>query len=399
MTHPSRALARVASPAARRLYALMSLHPTGTFTADVAQAVALTDRSSPSVSVGHCLATLHEAGLYAHDQGRYSMSPQAHRDAQERAFTDLRPSWDTRREAQLRLADHYLAAATEAGRILLPDEPVLAPTYVFPYSVAPLAFSGPGAARRWFALEHAALAGVLKMARTAGPPSLTAHLAVASWAVYLEHGACAIWQKGQHLGVDAARIWGLRRVEALLLLRHAVVLRDRRLPESALPALRDAASLYQDAADRDGLATTWRTTALVHLDLGRMEAARHALRIAHAHRSPLNSSARALDQLCTAELEHRTGGRREAGYWFRAALTSADSGSATEVRIRRQAALVRLEHGDVKGARAELEHALEVACAGDRDLMRTEVTLTREALTTTIGAARRSPPPPRTNSA
>ncbi|MER0245779.1 hypothetical protein AAHZ94_28155 [Streptomyces sp. HSW2009] len=385
----------LAQTPARRLYALMSLHPTGTFTEDVARAVARTDRSAPTNSVAHCLATLHSAGLYTFAQGRYSMPPQVHQHAREQALTHLRIDWNTRHEAQIRLADHYLATATEAGRALLPDAPAPAPTRVYHYSVDPPAFADPGAAKQWFANEHLALARVLEMTHTMGLPSLTAHLAVASWPTYLHHTPDAHWRNGQHAGEDAARTWGMRQIEGLLLVRRATVLCDQHLPESALPALRHAALAYQTVGDRDGLATTWRTTGLAYLPLGRVEMARRALQAALAYRRPLNAPARAIDRLAMAELESRTGRHQEAAGWLRAALASATPGSPTEVRIRRQAALTQLEHGDVTGALTTLERALDVAHAGDPDLMETELSLTYTAQTKATTASGRTTRPPR----
>ncbi|MFD4994703.1 hypothetical protein [Streptomyces buecherae] len=97
------------------------------------------------------------------------MPPQVHRHAREQALTHLRIDWNTRHEAQIRLADHYLATATatatatEASRALLLDTPAPTAANVYHYSVDPPAFAGPGEARQWCADEHLALAGLLEM--------------------------------------------------------------------------------------------------------------------------------------------------------------------------------------------------------------------------------------------
>ncbi|MEU3961143.1 hypothetical protein AB0F42_15135 [Streptomyces buecherae] len=76
------------------------------------------------------------------------MPPQVHRHAREQALTHLRIDWNTRHEAQMRLADHYLATATatatEASRALLPDAPAPTAANVYHYSVDPPARARPG---------------------------------------------------------------------------------------------------------------------------------------------------------------------------------------------------------------------------------------------------------------
>jgi DNA-binding SARP family transcriptional activator/tetratricopeptide (TPR) repeat protein len=246
---------RQLSPAAARMFRLLSLHPGPDITAAAAASLAALAKADARALLGELarahLITEHVPGRYAcHDLLRAYAAEQAqHTDG------------DTgRREATGRMLDHYLHTAARAARLLVPTrEPVaLAPP-------RPGAAAGQPADHRqamaWFEAEHQVLLAAVSLAAGSG---FDAHAWQLPWAMsdFLE--ARGHWQERaatQRTALAAATRLGNTAAQALCSRQLGAACNGLGDHDQARGHFARSLTLYQQLGNRHG-------EAKIHQNLG-----------------------------------------------------------------------------------------------------------------------------------
>ncbi|WP_037664261.1 tetratricopeptide repeat protein, partial [Streptomyces aurantiacus] len=285
-------------PDAARLYRLLGLHPGTEFGDAVAIAVlsepergAGSDDADahplPAAASPHAprvlalLDLLHDANLLTDaDEDRHRFHDLVRLHAAAKAAQDESP-W-ARAAALRRIADHYLATATQAERIVDPQHRTMARDHG-PGPVLTEDFgTGPEAALDWQERELPNLMAVLRGARTAFP-TVAWQLADALWPLFLRRKFYEEWRAAHQEGLAAAEDLGDTAAQCRMLTSGGVGELGMGCHERALEMFERAARQFRADGNALGHARTLNYRGLAHQRLGRLdEAARYFTRAADA---------------------------------------------------------------------------------------------------------------------
>lgn len=238
-----RAVYGTLTPAAARLFRLLSVHPGPDITAPAAASLA-------AVPAGPLLTELTEAGLLVTPvPGRYACPDLPHAYAKRLAAD----SGEALEAATRRLLDHYLHTAHAADRLL---DPVADPITLAASTVSPQPLADRQQALDWFTAEHPVLLATVTHASATGWHE---HCGQLAWTLWTFLDRLGHWHDQITIG-RAAVAAGARRADpaeqarAHRLLAHA----HTRLGHFADAAteLRHALDLYGIAGDLTGQAHT-----------------------------------------------------------------------------------------------------------------------------------------------
>ncbi|MFJ9696139.1 ATP-binding protein [Kitasatospora sp. NPDC101183] len=301
-----------------RLYRLLGLQPLPDITPPVAGAAAAVppaeaDRLLDDLAEVHLLEDLGNNRYRFHDLVRLHA----------RTWALESESAEAGRAAFRRVLDWYLAAATEAERLISPSHRTLARDYAEPPAGLP-EFADDAAALAWLGAEQAHLMAVLRAAAAAGEHNAVWQLADAMWPLFLRLRPHDLWIEAHELGLAAARRAGDRAGENRMLTSGGHGLRNAGRPAEAADWFAQALSLAREEGD------------------GRAEAnARHGLGHAHQAAGRLDLAAESFGAALRI--------REEAGH-------------------RRGAALARLSLGETELARCRHEDAARLFAQAHREL-------------------------------
>ena len=258
---------RALSPAAARLFRLLGLHPGPDVSAPAAASIA----GVPPDAVGPLLRELIQAHLVAdHGGGRVVMHDLLREYAAERAQVD--ESEPDRRDAMIRMLDHYLFTAYQGAMLLAPRR---RPVGLPPLSagVTPEPPADEAAALAWCTSEHQVLVAVIQWAGTAGFDDRTWRLA---WSLADYFDRRGHWQDrvaAQTAALGAVRRLGDAWAEAIVHRGLAVVYVRQGQTALAHEHSTHALRLAMELGDPIGTADSHRALASVAEDLGRYEEA------------------------------------------------------------------------------------------------------------------------------
>ncbi|CCH28958.1 BTAD domain-containing putative transcriptional regulator [Actinosynnema sp. NPDC047251] len=195
------------TPAARRLFALLSVIPGADFTAEAAAAAA----DLPVATAAALLAGIAGAGLLRSRGGRYSFHDELARFAEQLAEVS---GEDTAR-ARLRVLKFSVRAVDHCAELLYPDMTRLPATD--PDPVAPPRVETAAQARSWLDAERPNLIAAIRSAAEHGPAEVSWRLAdglrgylwigkhVAEWATTARYGLDAAHEQRDRVGEAAMR--------------------------------------------------------------------------------------------------------------------------------------------------------------------------------------------------
>lgn len=164
---------RVLRPAEARMFRMLGLLPTSSFSDRAAAALAGQSLVNTRAQLGR-LADFHL--VYHHHDGRFQVNDLLRVYAAEQsAITDPRVD---RVRAWQRLLDWYIRSAQSAGSILNPGKPRPVEPKTMKRSPGPPPLTSHGAALTWFATEHAALDHAMRRAFDAEEYQRTWQLAI-----------------------------------------------------------------------------------------------------------------------------------------------------------------------------------------------------------------------------
>lgn len=179
------------SPQARRLFRLLSLHPT----ADITAAASASLLGVPPDEAKRLIAELANTALLAeHQPGRYSFH-----DLIRAYATELLEDTDTdadRHKALTRLLSHYLHSSHAAQAELKPHDEPIAPNPPR-QGVTPERFSGYDSAMSWFSAERRVLHASVLLAAGSDFGFPAWQLALTMWACAQEPGRERLLTRGQ----------------------------------------------------------------------------------------------------------------------------------------------------------------------------------------------------------
>ncbi|WP_044364198.1 ATP-binding protein [Streptomyces natalensis] len=351
--------------AAARLYRLLGLHPGPEFGSAVAAAVLACGTEPPHTAhdaAAGLLDALYDWNLLL-DTGedRYRFHDLVRLHAAAKAQETDAP--EDRTAALRRIADHYLATAMAAEKILDPQHATLPR----PFGPGPVVAEDLGddaeAALDWLERELTNVMALVRSARTAGFPQLSWQLTDAIWPLFPRRKHYDQWRAAHAEGLAAAQELGDRAAECRMLTSGGLGELGRGSHRTALEMFERAARLFAADGDTLGHARTLNYRGLAQQRLG----------------NP--AEAAALFARAAAELpacgDHRAGGLARlnaadialaAGQWERAA-EDADAARTTlraaddAYNAARAATLlgrIRLRQGRPDEAESRLTEALTV---------------------------------------
>ncbi|GHC55477.1 tetratricopeptide repeat protein [Streptomyces flavofungini] len=227
------------------------------------------------------LDLLHQANLLTDaDEDRHRFHDLVRLHAAAKAVQD-EPPWE-RAAALRRIADHYLATATEAEWAVDPQHRTMARDHG-PGPVLTEEFgAGSEAALDWQERELPTLMAVLRLGRTAFP-TITWQLADALWPLFLRRKFYAEWRAAHEEGLAAAEGLGDTAAQCRMLTSGGVGELGTGCHERALEMFERAARQFRADGNALGHARTLNYRGLAHQRLGRLdEAARYFTRAAEA---------------------------------------------------------------------------------------------------------------------
>ncbi|GIF49407.1 hypothetical protein Afe04nite_39460 [Asanoa ferruginea] len=271
-------------PDAARLFRLIGTHPGGDLTAPVAASMA----GLPVTRTRALLTELTDAHLMTESvAGRFTCHDLL------RAYAAGVDGDDDRREATLRLIDHYLHTAYAAARLLQPRRGMIALDPPQP-ATTPESLVDADQALAWFIAERAALLAGVSHAARQGLDSRTWQLAWTLEPFLSGHGFWHDWAGSQSTALAAARRSGDLAAQAHAHRSIGRALMRLGLDQEALRHLNQAIELSRRYGDRNGQARTHHTIAQLHDRHGAHdEALRHserALRLYEAAGQPLGQA-------------------------------------------------------------------------------------------------------------
>jgi DNA-binding SARP family transcriptional activator/tetratricopeptide (TPR) repeat protein len=244
-------------PSAARLFRLLGLHCGP----DISAAAAASLAAAPVASTRASLSELVGAGLLAEPRpGRFGFHDLLRAYARE--LTERVDPPRRRREATLRLLDHYLHTAHVAVRPLQPLDEAIAPGRCRP-GVSPERPANYAQALAWFLAEHQVLVAAV---RQAGEVRADTHARALAWALWHYFDRRGHWHDGVTTGsveVAAAARSGGPTVRAGAHRRLARAYERLGRYAEAHTHLEYALRLCQEAGDRFELADTHHYLALL----------------------------------------------------------------------------------------------------------------------------------------
>ncbi|MFJ9119377.1 AfsR/SARP family transcriptional regulator [Streptomyces sp. NPDC102394] len=245
------------SPAGRRLFRLLGLHPGPNISAAAAASLA----GVPPARIRAPLAELTRTHLLTeHLPRRYASHDLLRAYAAELARTEEGDA--DRRRAAHRVLDHYLFTALHAQRLLGPPADLVHPSPAQP-GVTPEEPADREAAMAWFTAEHPVLLAAVDRADREGFDRHVWQLAAALTPYHQRKVLWSDWAGTHRAGLAAARRAGDEAGEACAHRNIGNAEAALGRPDEARSHLERAASLYQRIGDRLGAAHT-------HLALGRV---------------------------------------------------------------------------------------------------------------------------------
>jgi tetratricopeptide (TPR) repeat protein len=242
------------NPDAARLVRLFGTHPGGDLTAPAAASMA-----GLPVTRAHALLTeLTEAHLMTEPvSGRFTCHDLL------RGYAATVDSADDRREAMVRLVDHYLHTAYAGARLLQPRRGaiVLDPP---PPATVPEPIVDADQALAWFTAEHAVLLAFVGYAARHGLDTRAWQLAWTLEPFLSSRGFWQEWAGSQDTALGAAQRCGDLAAQARA---HRAIGHARMrlgLDQDALRHLNQAVALSRRYGDRDAQARTHHTIAQLH---------------------------------------------------------------------------------------------------------------------------------------
>jgi transcriptional regulator with XRE-family HTH domain len=245
---------RALSPDAARLFRLFGTHPGGDLTAHVAASMA----GLPVTRARALLTELTDAHLVTEPvSGRFTCHDLL------RGYAATVDSADDRRQATLRLVDHYLHTAYAGARLLQPRRGTIVLDPPRPATV-PEPIIDADQALAWFTAEHAVLLATVGHAARHGLDTRTWQLAWTLEPFLSGRGFWHDWAGSQSTALGAARRSGDLAVQARA--HRAIGRASMRLglDQDALRHLNQAVALSRRYGDRDGQARTHHTIARLH---------------------------------------------------------------------------------------------------------------------------------------
>ncbi|MEJ3745792.1 tetratricopeptide repeat protein [Actinomycetes bacterium KLBMP 9797] len=263
---------QVLDPGAARLFRLLSLHPGP----DISVAATASLAGVPVPEAEHALGELTRAHLVTQSSpGRYTFHDLLRGYARELTETiDAEPD---RRDAQLRMLDHYLHTGHQAALLLWPPRTSL-PLPAAYGGTTPEQLPNQAVAQGWFTAEKAAILSIVGWAADTGFDAYAWRLAWTLEDFLDRRGESDSLAAAQRTGLRAATRLGDLRGQARM--HHGLaraVFRQGHYDDAATQ-LRHAFDLYGELGDQVGQADTLRNLALV---LGRQGRPRAALDTAH----------------------------------------------------------------------------------------------------------------------
>ncbi|QIB42941.1 ATP-binding protein [Streptomyces aureoverticillatus] len=376
-------------PDAARLYRLLGLHPGTEFSDAVAVAVLAEPGPSAGAEPGpgagpgpgpsapaapataassshasralSLLDLLHDANLLtdadAHeDRHRFHDLVRLH--AAAKAAQDESP-W-ARAAALRRIADHYLATATRAERIVDPQHRTMARDHGAGPVLTEDFGEGTEAALDWQERELPNLMAVIRRARTAFP-TVGWQLADALWPLFLRRKFYEEWRAAHQEGLAAAEDLGDTAAQCRMLTSGGVGELGMGCHERALEMFERAARQFRADGNALGHARTLNYRGLAHQRLGRLdEAARYFTRAAEALPGVGDVRAGGLGRLNLADVALARSRPTEAARHAAAAHTTLRAANDTYNAARAAVLLGRahLARGEPDLAEAELTPAL-----------------------------------------
>jgi tetratricopeptide (TPR) repeat protein len=251
------------SPAGRRLFRLLGLHPGPDFTVHAAASLAGTTpaRARP------LLDELARASLLTEQSpGRFSCHDLLHAYAIERAAA-TRPGAGGR-TALGRLLDYYLHTATAADRLLYPLRRGIGVAAPGP-GVTPDDLAGHRQALAWLDAEHRRLVAAVALAADHGFDVHAWQLAFSLETFFFRRGRWDDWAATQRTALAAACRLGDRYAQALAHCGIANAQTYADCPDEALSHLDRALSLMEEVGDVLGQAYVHKYACAAHLSAGR----------------------------------------------------------------------------------------------------------------------------------
>ncbi|MEV0260052.1 NB-ARC domain-containing protein [Streptomyces sp. NPDC050617] len=255
---------------AARLYRLLGLHPGSEFGGRVATAVLGEDAAGP-------LDLLHDANLLT-DVGDEHTGEERYR------FHDLVrlhalakagevESAEERAAALRRIADHYLATATRAEKIIDPQHLTMRRDYgPGPVVTADVGDDEVGALN-WLERELPNLMAVIRGARPAGFATVGWQLTDAMWPLFLRRKFYEQWRAAHAEGRAAAQELGDAEAECRMLTSGGIGELGMESPERALEMFEQSARAFRAIGNELGYARTLNYQGLAHQRLGRPDRA------------------------------------------------------------------------------------------------------------------------------
>jgi transcriptional regulator with XRE-family HTH domain/tetratricopeptide (TPR) repeat protein len=245
---------RALSPDAATLFRLFGTHPGDDLTAPAAASMA----GLPVTRTRALLTELTDAHLVTEPvSGRFTCHDLL------RGYAATLDGADDRREATLRLVDHYLHTAYAGARLLQPRRGmiVLDPP---PPETVPEPIADADQALAWFTAEHAVLLAAVGHAARHRLDARTWQLAWTLEPFLSGRGFWQDWAASQSTALGAAQRSGDLAAQARA---HRAIGRARMrlgLDQDALRHLNQAVALSRRYGDRDGQARTHHTIARLH---------------------------------------------------------------------------------------------------------------------------------------
>jgi len=243
------------SPAARRLFRLLGLHPGP----DISLPAAASLAGIAPPRIRPLLAELTRANLLTeHTPGRYLLHDLLRAYANEQAHAhDPEPD---RHAAIHRVLDHYLNTAYTGAQLLNPHRDPITLIAAQP-GVNPERLTDPGQALAWFTAEHQVLLTAVRHAADTGFDTHTWQLAWTLATFLNRHGHWNDRVATREAALAAAQRSADRPAQAWAHRRLGDALHHLGRDDDAHTHLRHALDLYRQLADHTGQAQT-------HLDLG-----------------------------------------------------------------------------------------------------------------------------------
>jgi tetratricopeptide (TPR) repeat protein/DNA-binding XRE family transcriptional regulator len=235
------------TPASRRMFRLLGLHPGPDISAEAAVSLA----GAPPGRVARLLTELTESSLLSAGGGRYALHDLIRAYAAE--LTGAHDSGTGRRRATRRILDHYLTTAATAARLL---DATRLPTQTPPAAagVRPEELTTSAQGLRWLDQEYAVLLRLVDLAAAAGFDVHAWQLPRALRSLFDWRARWEDWERTHRIAAQAATRLGDLRAQALTHLAWSRCDIYRNRWTDAEQHLHRARHLFGELADRPGQA-------------------------------------------------------------------------------------------------------------------------------------------------